>query len=91
MPEVSPHTTAGDQALPSPKSLMMASKQAEEDAPCEDEDVEAGKGDAEVLSNGQEASDGEEGQGRPQVQNILTGVSHVFGMHEEMDAESDTG
>ena len=63
----------------------------EEDAPCEDEDAEAGKGEAEVLSNGQAASDGEEGQGRAQIQNTLTGISHVFGTHEESDAESDTG
>ena len=32
------------------------------------------------------ASDGDEGQGRIP---ILTGVSHVFGTHEETDAESD--
>ena len=62
----------------------------EEDAPCEDEDVEVGKGDAEVLSDGQAASDGKEGQGCIQIQNTLTGVSHVFGTHEETDAESDT-
>ena len=63
----------------------------EEDAPCEDEDVEAGKGEAEVLSDGQVASDGEEGQGHAQIENTLTGVSNIFGMHKETDAESDTG
>ena len=62
----------------------------EEDTPCEDEDAEAGKGDAEVLSDSQAVSDGEEGQGCAQVQNTLTGISHVFGMHEETEAESDT-
>ena len=36
-------------------------------------------------------SDGKEGQGCPQIQNTLTGVSHVFGTHEETDAESDPG
>ena len=62
----------------------------EEDAPCEDEDLEVGKGNAEVLSDGQVASNGDEGQGRAQIHNTLTGVSHIFGMHEETDAESDT-
>ena len=53
--------------------------------------MKAGKGNAEVLSDGQAAYDGEEGQGCTQIQNTLTGVSHVFGTHEETDAESDTG
>ena len=61
----------------------------EEDAHCEDEDVEASKGDAEVLNDGQVASDGNEGQGHTPIQNTLTGVSHIFGTHEETDAESD--
>ena len=61
----------------------------EEDAPCEDEDVEAGKGEVAVLRDGQVASDGEEGQECPQIQNTLTGISHIFSMHEETDAESD--
>ena len=52
--------------------------------------MEANKGDDEVLSDGQVASDGDEGQGCAQVQNTLTGVSHIFGTHEETDAESDT-
>ena len=43
------------------------------------------------MSDGQVASDGEEGQGCPQIQNTLTGISHIFGMHEETDAESDPG
>ena len=62
----------------------------EEDAPCEDEDVVVSKGDAEVLSDGQVASDGDEGRGHTQIQNTLTGVSHIFGTHEETDTESDT-
>ena len=37
------------------------------------------------------ASNGEEGQGCAQVQNTLTGISHIFGMHEETDAESNIG
>ena len=63
----------------------------EEDTPCEDEDTEAGKGEVEVLSDGQVASAGKEGQGHPQIQNTLTGISHVFGMHEETDTESNPG
>ena len=51
--------------------------------------MEASKGEVEVLSDSQVASDGEEGQGCPQIQNTLTGISHVFGMHKETDAESD--
>ena len=93
VPKVSPHTAAGDQALPSLRSLMMARKPAanpkishEEDTPCRDEDAEVGKGDIEVLSNGH----GDEGQGCVPIQNTLTGVSHVFGTHEETDAESNT-
>ena len=35
------------------------------------------------------ASNSDEGQGCSPVQNTLCGVSHVFGMHEETDAESD--
>ena len=62
----------------------------DEDTPCEDEDAEADKGDAEVLNDGQAASNGNKGQGQAQIQSTFTGVSHVFGMHEETDAESDT-
>ena len=51
----------------------------EENAPCEDEDAGVREGNAEVLSDGQVASDGDEGQGHAQIQNTLTGVSHVFG------------
>ena len=61
----------------------------EEDVPCEDEDAEAGKGEVEVLSDGQVASDGKEGQGCPQIQNTPTGISHIFDTHEDTDAESD--
>ena len=62
----------------------------EEDAHSKDEDAETDMGDAEVLSDGQAASDGDEGQGHTPIQNTLTGVSHIFGTHEETDAESDT-
>ena len=51
--------------------------------------MEVSKGDAEVLSDGQVASDGDEGQGCTLIQNTLTVVSHIFSTHEETDAESD--
>ena len=59
------------------------SHKEEEDAPCEDEDAGVGKGDVDVLSDGQVASNGDEGQGHAQIQNTLTGVSHVFGTHRD--------
>ena len=71
-------------------SSESESSHEKEDAPCEDEDAGVGKGDPEVLSDGQVASDGDEGQGHAQIQNTLTGVSHIFSTHEETDTESDT-
>ena len=47
---------------PSSKSELS---HEEEDTPCEDENTEASKGKVEVLSDGQVASNGEEGQGHP--------------------------
>ena len=61
----------------------------EEDAPHEDEYAEVCKGDAEVLSDSQAASDGDEGPDHSPIQNTLSGVSHIFGVHEETDVESD--
>ena len=60
-----------------------------EDAPHKDEYVEVCKDDAEVLSDGQTGSDGNEGPGYSPIQNTLSSVSHIFGMHEETDVESD--
>ena len=45
----------------------------------------------EFSSDGQVASNGEEGQEDPQIQDNLTGISQVFGMHENTDSESDPG
>ena len=61
----------------------------EEDVPCEDEYAEAHESEAEVLSNGQAASNSNEGQDHSPIGITLSGVSHIFGMHEETDAESD--
>ena len=61
----------------------------EEDAPHDDEYAEICGDDAEVLTNGQAASDGDEGPGHSPMQNTLSGVSHIFGTHKETDVESD--
>ena len=61
----------------------------EEDAPCDDEYAEVRDSDGEVLSDGQVASDGNEGPGCSPPRNTHSGVSHVFGTHEETDVESD--
>ena len=84
MPKVSPHTIASNQAPPSLTGSKSEPSHMEEDAPCEDE-----YGEAEVLSDGQVASDGDEGQECSPIQNTLSGVSHIFSTHEETDAESD--
>ena len=61
----------------------------EEDATGEDENAEADKGGVKTSSDGQVASDGEEGQEHPQTQDTLTGVSQVFSIHEDTDPESN--
>ena len=61
----------------------------EEDAPHNDECAEICGDDTEVLSNGQAASDGDEGPGHSPIQNTLSSVSHIFGTHKETDVESN--
>ena len=63
----------------------------EEDTPREDENTKAGKGEVEISSNGQVASNGKEGQECPQIQDTLSSVNQVFSMHEDTDSESDPG
>ena len=41
------------------------------------------------MSDGQASSDGNEGLGHSPMQKTLSGVSHIFGTHEETDVESD--
>ena len=79
------HATEGGQESSS-KSKLSHDR---EDAAGEDENAMADKGEAETSSDGQAASDGEEGQECPQTQDTLTSVSQVFGMHEDTDQESD--
>ena len=81
------HTTAGSEES-SGKSKLSHN---EEDAAGEDENAEADKGGVETSSDGQVASDGEEGQECPQTQDTLTGISQVFSTHEDTDPESDPG
>ena len=61
----------------------------EEDTPHNDEYAEVREGDGEVLSDGQVASDGDEGPGCSLLWNTHSSVSHIFGTHEETDVESD--
>ena len=63
----------------------------EEDTLHEDQNAEADKGEAETSSNSQVASDGKEGQECPQTQDTLTGISQVFGTHEDTNSKSDPG
>ena len=63
----------------------------EEDVTGEDENTEADKGGVKTSSNGQVASDGEEGQEHLHTQDTLTGISQVFGRHEDTDPEFDPG
>ena len=49
----------------------------EEDAPCEDEDAEAGKGEVEVLNDGQVASNGEEDTLKSKTPSLALAMSSV--------------
>ena len=54
----------------------------------EEDNAEAGKSGIETSSNEQEASKGEDQQEHPHT---LTGVSQLFGEHEDTDPESNSG
>ena len=81
------HTTEGGEESSSKSKLSHD----EEDATSEDESAKVDKGGVETSSDGQVASDGEEGQVHPQTQDTLTGVSQVFGTHKDTDPESNPG
>ena len=97
IPKVSSRTTAGDQVPPNSrttkdnKESSSGSKPShtEEDAPHNDEYAEICGDDTEVLSDGQAASDGDEGPSHSPMQNTLSSVSHFFGTHEETNVESN--
>ena len=65
------HVTKGSKVLSSKSKLSCN----EEDITDKDENAEADKGMVETSSNGQVASDGEEGQECPHTQDTLTGIS----------------
>ena len=79
------HATEGGEVSSSESELSHD----EEDITGEDENAKADKGGAETSSDGQVASDGEEGQEGPQTQDTLTGISQVFSRHEDTDPESN--
>ena len=79
------HATEGSEVSSSESKLSRD----EEDITGEDENAEADKGGVETSSDGQVASDGKEGQECPHTQDTLTGVSQVFGTHEDTDPESN--
>ena len=56
----------------------------------EEDNAKEGKGRIETSSDEQEASDGEEQQDGPHTQDTLTGVSQLFGEHEDTEAKSDS-
>ena len=56
----------------------------------EEDNAKEGKGRIETSSDEQEASDGEDQQDHPHTQDTLTGVSQLFGKHEDTDAKSDS-
>ena len=66
------------------------SSQGEGDSDEEEDNTKAGKSGIETSSNEQEASNGEGQQGHPHTQDTLTGVSQLFGEHEDTNPKSDS-
>ena len=71
-------------------SSESKSSDDEGDGTAEDGNAGEDKGMIGTSSDGQVVSDGEEGQECPHTQDTLTGISQVFGGHENTDPESDT-
>ena len=65
------------------------SSQDEGDDAEEEDKAKEDKGRIEISSDEQEASDGEDWQEHPHIQDTLTSVSQVFGEHEDTNHESD--
>ena len=82
---VSSHATEDGEVLSSEPKLYHD----EGDGAGEDDNTKEDKGGIETSSDGQVASDDEEGQECPHTQDTLTGVSQVFGRHKDTDPESD--
>ena len=79
------HATKDGEVL----SSESESSHDEGDGAREDDNAKDDKGRIETSSDGQVASDGEEGQEHPHTQDTLTGISQVFSGHEDTDPESD--
>ena len=84
---VSSHATEDGEVLSSESKLSHNKG----DSAGEDDNAEEDKGGIKTSSNGQVASDDEEGQEHPDTQDTLTGVGQVFSRHEDTDPESDPG
>ena len=67
------------------------SSQDEGDGTEDEDNTEEGKGGIETSSDEQEVSNGEDWHEHPHTQDILTGVSQLFGEHEDTNPESDPG
>ena len=79
------HTTEDGEV----SSRGSKSSHGEGDGAGEDDNADEDKGRIETSSDGQVASDSEEGQEHPHTPDTLTGISQVFGEHEDTDPESD--
>ena len=67
------------------------SSQDEGDGAEEEDNAKEDKGGIKTSSDKQEASNGEDWQEHPHTKDTLTGVSQLFGKHEDTDPESDPG
>ena len=81
------HTTEDGEVL----SSESKPSHDEGDGTGEDDNAKEDKGRIKTSSDGQVASDGEEGQECPHTQDTLTGISQVFSGYKYTDPESDPG
>ena len=70
-------------------SSKSESSHSKGDGTAEDGNAAEDKGGIKTSSDGQVASDSKEGQEHPHTQDTLTGISQVFGGHEDTDPELD--
>ena len=71
-------------------SSESASSQGKRSGSEEEDNAEADKGKTEALSDEQEVSKSEDKQECTHTQDTLTGVSQLFGEHEDTDPKSDS-
>ena len=91
MGSVADHHSVRSHATEDGKVLSCESEPShdEGDGTGEDNNGEEDKGGIKTSSDGQVASDGKDGQEHPHTQDTLTGISQVFGGHEDTDSELD--